>query len=150
MKANNTSFSLSLEQENIDSCNPASIAQELDIDKPIKNKWAKYLDSPNKENSSNAKDPSFDVCKVEDTITNEKSLCNAVNNDSCNFKNTLDDYDFGSEDITNEIENPCSTHFNYNSSIKDKCNSQDSDKSSRDHNAVSIFETYNELDDPLI
>lgn len=151
-KANDTSFSLRPEQENSDdSYNTTNITEELDIE-PIENKWAKYLNSPKKENSSDTEDPSFDICKIEDTndISNEKSLCDAINNDSCNFKNTLDDCNIESEDITSETENLCFTYFNYNSSIEDKCNLQESDKTSNDYNAVNIFETYSELDDPLI
>ncbi|XP_071565556.1 uncharacterized protein [Temnothorax nylanderi] len=153
LKANNTSFSLHPEQENSnDSCNATNIAQELDIDKPTENKSAKYLDSPKKENPSDAEDSSFDnIREVQDTITNEKSPCNAVNNDLRKFENTLDDCNFESEDIANKTENPGSIGFNYNSNIEDKCNLQDSDKSSRDCNdAANIFETYSELDDPLI
>lgn len=152
-KANDTSFSLiHPEQENSnDNCNATNITQELeDIDKPIKNKWAKYLDSPKKENPSDEEDPSFDICKVEDMITNEKPLYDAINKDSCNFKNTLDNCNFGSEDITSETKNLCSMPLNYNSSIEDKCNLQDSDNTSKDHNATNIFETYSELSDPLI
>lgn len=151
-KANDTSFSLihSEQEDSNDNCNATNITEELDIDKPIKNKWAKYLDSPKKENPSDEEDPSFDICKVEDMITNEKSLDDAINKDSYNSKNTLDDYNFGSEDITSETKNLCSPHFNYNSNIEEKCNLQDSDETSKNHNAANIFETYSELDDPLI
>ncbi|XP_011873163.1 PREDICTED: UPF0544 protein C5orf45 homolog [Vollenhovia emeryi] len=163
LKTTDTSFFLPPEQEN--SYNDAtSAAEELDIDQPIENKQAKDLDSPKKESSSSdTEDSSFnDIHEVEDTITNEKSLSNAVNNDSCTFQDTLDDCcdsdndacdldNFGSKDIANETENLYSTGVNYNPSIEDKCTLQDSDKSSKDHNdAINIFETYDELDDPLI
>lgn len=156
-KINDKSSLHSEQQDNNDSCKATNIAQELDIDKPIKSKWEKYLDSPKKESSSDAEDLSFDnICEAEDMITKEESLCSAVNNNSFNFGNTLDDCNFGNEDIAthNKTENLCSTvstGFNYNSNIEDKCNLQDNSKSSRDHNDIAnIFETYSELDDPFI
>lgn len=138
LKINDTSFSLHSEQENSsDSYNATSIVQESDIDKFVKNKRAKYLDSPKKENLSDAEDLSSDnIHEIEDIMTNKKSLCNAVNN---NFESEVDD-----------TEKSCSTSFNFNPSIKDKYNLQDNDKSSKDHNIVAnIFETYSELDDSL-
>lgn len=151
LKTNDTS-SLHSEQEDNDSCK-ANIAQELDIDKSIKSKWEKYLDSPKKE-SPDVEDLPFDnICETEDMITKEESICSVVNN-SFNFENTPDDCNFGSEDVAihNKTENLCSTSFNYNSNIEDKCDFQDNSKSSnRDHNDIAnIFETYSELDDPLI
>lgn len=144
-KANDTPISLISEQDCNDNCNATNIAQELDIEKPIKNKWTKYLDSPKKESPSDVEDsPSDNIREVEDVI-NKKSLCNATNNDSCNLENN-----FESEDIANKRETPSSIIFNYNSSIEDKCNLQDTEKSSRDNNAANMFETYSELDDPLI
>lgn len=149
MKANDTLFSLHPEQKDIDDdCNTTSIAQESGTDK-AESEWAKYLDSPKKENPFDAEDLSSDDIRKAEHITNEKSLYNAINNNSNNFENTVDNRNFGFEDIA-ETEKLCSTSYNYNSSIKDECNLQDSDKSSRDHNNVAnIFETYSELDDPL-
>jgi len=147
LKANDTSISFISEQENCnDNCNATNIAQELDIENPIKNKRAKYLDLPKKESPSDVEDSSSDnICQVEDVI-NKKSLCNATNNDSCNFENN-----FENEDIANKRETLSSIIFNYNSSIEDKCNLQDTEKSSKEYNnAANMFETYSELDDPLI
>jgi len=146
LKTNDTSFFL--HSENSNDCNTTSITQESDIDKPVKSKRAKYLDSPKKEIPSDAEDI-FSNDIHEDMITSEKSLCNIVNN-SCNFEDIAEDRNFGSEDIAEETEKLCSTNFNYNHKIEDKCNLQDSSKSNKNHNDVAnIFETYSELDDPI-
>jgi len=147
LKTNDTSFFL--RPENSNDCNTTSITQESDIDKPVKSKRARYLDSPNKETPSDAEDISSNDIH-EDMITSEKSLCNAVNNDSCNFEDTIEDRNFGTEDIAEETEKLYSTNSNYNHKIEDKCNLQDSSKSNKNHNDVAnIFETYSELDDPI-
>jgi hypothetical protein len=149
LKANDTSFFLHTEQEDSNnSCNATSIAQESDIDIPVKSKRAKYLDSPEKENLSDSEDLSSDNTHEIEAMTNEKSLCNTVNNDSCSFGNSVDYFE--SENIVDNTEKLCATSFNYNPSNENKCNLQDNDKSSKNHDIVAnIFETYSELDDPL-
>ncbi|XP_039308268.1 MRN complex-interacting protein [Solenopsis invicta] len=147
LKTNDTSFFLHSEQE--DSNNSAtSIAQESDINTLVESKQAKYLDSPEKKNSFDAEDLSSDnIHEIED-MTNEKSVCNAVNNEFCNFGNSVDYFE--SENIVDNTEKLCATNFNYNLSNENKCNLQDNDKLSKNRDIVAnIFETYSELDDPL-
>ncbi|XP_012529496.1 uncharacterized protein LOC114253701 [Monomorium pharaonis] len=177
LKANDTSvFLYSKQEDSSDNYNATSTTQESDIDNPVKNKLAKYSHSPKKENLSDVEDLSShniheveditnekSVCnminndaedlssdnihEVEDIMTNEKSLRNATNNDSCNFENIADDYTLKNEDIIDK-EKLCSTNLDY-SGIEDKCNLQDNDKSNKDYNVASIFETYSNLDEPL-
>ncbi|KYN04568.1 PREDICTED: UPF0544 protein C5orf45 homolog [Cyphomyrmex costatus] len=151
LKTNDTSFSLYLQQENSND-NYNTAVQELDVDKPVKSEWAKYLDSPKKESLSDAQNSSFDsIHETEDMIINEKSLCNAINNDSYNFEDIVDDINFVSENIDDKTEK---LYSNYNCRVEDKCTLQDSDnKSNQGHNnhndIANIFETYSELDDPI-
>ncbi|XP_011691500.1 PREDICTED: UPF0544 protein C5orf45 homolog [Wasmannia auropunctata] len=189
LKANDTSPSLHPEQENnSNSYNTTSTAQESDTDEPIESKRAKYLDSTKKECPSDTEDLSVqksnidkhieskrakyldstkkecpsdtedlssdNIHKYEGMVTNEKSPCNAVNNDSRNFEATMDSIDecnssTGSK-VAYETEVLRFTSFNYNRKIEDKCNSQDNVKSNRDYDIVNnLFETYSELDDPI-
>ncbi|KAL6440774.1 hypothetical protein ACFW04_003313 [Cataglyphis niger] len=124
MKANNTFF-ISSEQD--DACDTfANIPEELASNKTAENKWTKYFES---SETGNLED-------VEDFIFNKKA-------DNI----TPDDTNSESEDVNNETKDLCSMS---NSSIDDNCHMQDNTKSNGDHiNAANIFETYDELDDPL-
>ncbi|KAL6267924.1 hypothetical protein P5V15_000992 [Pogonomyrmex californicus] len=146
LKANNTPLSFFPEQN--DSSN-TTITEESNINESVENYWSKYLNLPKKESQSVEEDlSSNDTYETEDMITNEKSLCNLVNNDSYNFDNIVD-RSFEKEDITDETEKLSSMNFNYNPTVEDKCNLQDNSESNEDDNNVNIFETYSELDEPL-
>ncbi|EFN65196.1 UPF0544 protein C5orf45-like protein [Camponotus floridanus] len=125
MKANNTFFTPTEEDDVEDTCDAlTNIHQESDSDQAAENKWTKY--------SSETED-------VEDLVF-DKKIDNLTPNDT----------DFESEDVNNETEGLCFTSFNRNSNNDDKCNMQDNIKSNEDcNNTTSIFETYDELDDPL-
>ncbi|XP_029662064.1 MRN complex-interacting protein [Formica exsecta] len=120
MKANNTFF-ISSEQD--DACDTFANIPEESASDNTENKWTKYFES------SETEDLVFD--KKTDDIT-------------------PDDTDSENEDVNNETKELCSMSFNRNSCIDDSCDMPDNTKSNGDHiNAVNIFETYDELDDPL-
>lgn len=123
--------------------------------KVVENKWIKYLDSPKKEQSSDTeKSSSGDICEAGNIMSGEKSPCNDRNSDSVNFDGIIDDTDsdFEIEDVAEDRETKdlCSISSNKNINIVQDINLPDNNKTSKNHNDVtSIFETYDELDDPL-
>lgn len=138
-----------------------------DSDKVAKNKWAKYLDSPKKESPPDMEDSfSEDICETENIMPGEKSPYNDRNDDSNNIEKIIDDSDFEIEDVTedaekiiddsdleiqdaHEMKDFYSMSCDQNVDIDHVVNSQDSNKTKDHNNVTSIFETYDELDDPL-
>ncbi|EZA60188.1 hypothetical protein DMN91_010812 [Ooceraea biroi] len=129
----------------------ASISHESNNDKAAESKWAKYLDSSEKENLFHAQDlASCNIQEAEDEMPRKTSPCDDVNNDS-NFENVLDDSSSETENITDnyETKNLQSTNCDHNSD-PDKCNLQVNSKFSKEFSDVTnIFETNEELDEPL-
>lgn len=126
MKANDT-FLTSSGQDDVDgACDTfANISQGSDS--VAENEWTKCLESSEIEGFEDVEDLVFD---------NETNNVTSNNTDS------------ESEDVSSETDGLRST--NCNSSIDDKCDMQDNTKPNEDYNnAANIFETYNELDDPL-
>ncbi|KMQ84874.1 hypothetical protein RF55_16970 [Lasius niger] len=149
MKADNTFF-ISSEQDDVsDACDTfANISQESDSDNAAENKRTKYFESSEIEGLEDVEDFVSDN-EFDDITSSKKFPCNNINKDPFSFEKYLDDTGSESEDVSNEKE-LSSTSFNRNSSINDKCNMQDNTKSGKDYNnAADIFETYDELDDPL-
>lgn len=140
MKANNTFF-ISSEQD--DACDTFANIPEESASDNAENKWTKYFES------SETEDLVFDK-KTDDITPGKEFPYNNINKDLLSFEKCLDDTDSESEDVNNETKELCSMSFNRNSCIDDSCDMPDNTKSNGDHiNAVNIFETYNELDDPL-
>ncbi|XP_032685651.1 MRN complex-interacting protein isoform X1 [Odontomachus brunneus] len=129
-----------------------NVSEMSGSDKVIESKWTKYLDSPKKKQPSDTEDSSSeDICQTENVISGEEFLHNDGNNASCNFDQIIDDSDFEIEDVAEDHEkDPSSISCDKNSGIDQSDNLQDNIKSSKDHsNVTNIFETYDELDDPL-
>lgn len=140
MKANNTFF-ISSEQD--DACDTFANIPEESASDNTENKWTKYFES------SETEDLVFDK-KTDDITPGKEFPCNNINKDLLSFEKCLDDTDSESEDVNNETKDLCSMSFNRNSCIDNSCDMPDNTKSNGDHiNAVNIFETYDELDDPL-
>ncbi|XP_014477012.1 PREDICTED: UPF0544 protein C5orf45 homolog [Dinoponera quadriceps] len=155
LKANATSFSaVASEQDdnNIYYNSSPNNSQMSDYSKIVENKWAKYLDSPKKEQPSDTKDSSSEnICEAEDIMLGEEFLCNDRNNDFCNFDDIMDDSDFEIEDVAkdHETKDPYSLSCGTNSDVDQRDNLRDN-KSSKNHdNVTSIFETYDDLGNPL-
>ncbi|XP_072751154.1 MRN complex-interacting protein isoform X2 [Anoplolepis gracilipes] len=145
-KANDTFF-MSSEQDDInDACDTfASIPQESDSDNAPENKWTKYLESSEMENLEGVENVIFD--KEANEIIPGKEFPRNINKDLLSFEKYLNDTDSESENVDNETKELLSTSLNCNSNI-DKCDMQDN--TDGDHtNAADIFETYDELDEPL-
>lgn len=145
MKANNTFFIPTEEDDVEDTCDVlTNIHQESDSDQVAENKWTKYSSE-----TEDVEDLVFDK-KTDNQTPNMKPSYNNINKNLLSFEKYLDDTDSESEDVNNETEGLCFTSYNCNSNNDDKCNMQDNIKSNEDcNNTTSIFETYDELDDPL-
>lgn len=151
IKANNTFFIPSEEDDVEDTCDAlTNIRQESDSDQAAENKWTKYSSE-----TENVEDLVFDK-KTDNLTPSKKPSYNNINKNLLSFGKYLDDTDSESEDVNNETEGLCFMSFNHNSNNDvnsnndDKCNMQDNIKSNGDcNNTTNIFETYDELDDPL-
>lgn len=148
MKANDT-FLTSSGQDDVDgACDTfANISQGSDS--VAENEWTKCLESSEIEGFEDVEDLVFDNETNNVTSSKKISYNNNINKDSVfSFERSLDNTDSESEDVSSETDGLRST--NCNSSIDDKCDMQDNTKPNEDYNnAANIFETYNELDDPL-
>lgn len=122
----------------------ANVSQESDSDSADETEWTKCLESSEIKGFEDVEDLVFDNA-ANDVISSKKISYN-INKNSISFEQCLDNTDSESEDVNNETERLHSTNFNCNSSIDGKCDTQDNTNC---NNVANIFETYNELDDPI-
>jgi hypothetical protein len=127
----------------------ASVPRDTHNGKAAESKWAKYLDSPQKENLFHAQCLSpRDIREAKDLTSNEKFPCDDANDDLCNTVNILDNSNSEIESITDDCEtkNLQSTNPNHNSDSVDKRNLQ---VNSKFNDFINIFETNEELGECL-